>query len=635
MPTTQSVENNFTRGLISQATGMNFPENACVSTQNCVFRPWGLVERRLGIDVETAHQNLFAVLSGITFNQYVWKDATGNGNIDLVVVQIGGFLYFYRLDTINPSNRLVFNSLVLVNFTGGDPGSNIVQTQCQFASGNGYLFVFNSFCSPFYVSYNPITNLVTANITDVQFRDTYGIDEAFSGTLDNTRPVVTPPNHTYNLQNQGWTNTMIGQFNAQINVYPSNNDIPWIFNVSTTPRNFDRTAVNALIPVSGKAPKGHFVLSVFGEDRALASGIGIQYPTNYPQQIGTGNRRFSTGAFWAGRVWYAGLPVQGFNNRIYFSQVAVSIDQFNRCYQANDPTNPTLYDILPTDGGIIVIQEIGTIYKLFPYQNALFIFSNTGVWAITGSSGTGLGFTASDYTVHKISSVPSISSSSFVDLYGLPVWWNLTCIYTITSSQEQQSEYPTGYSGGFTVQSLSDASILNYFATIPTISKINARGAFDPIYGIIQWTFRSTNENDVTSRTQFDSILNYNMQSKAFYNWTIPIATTFPTNYLIGLFYDDMIIPGVTPRFKYLAVTAFNGTLGNVTFAETNGTTFTDWVSTGVPQDYSSFITTGYKLHGQVDKRIKNLVLTIYFQNRDASQSETIRVETIYHVNYI
>ncbi len=169
MPTTQSVENNFTRGLISQATGMNFPENACVSTQNCVFRPWGLVERRLGIDVETAHQNLFAVLSGITFNQYVWKDATGNGNVDLVVVQIGGYLYFYRLDTINPSNRLVQNSLVLVNFTGGDTGVNIVKTQCQFASGNGYLFVFNSFCSPFYVSYNPLTNLVTSNITDVQF----------------------------------------------------------------------------------------------------------------------------------------------------------------------------------------------------------------------------------------------------------------------------------------------------------------------------------------------------------------------------------------------------------------------------------------------------------------------------------
>ncbi len=420
---------------------------------------------------------------------------------------------------------------------------------------------------------------------------------------------------------------------AQVNVFPSNNDIPWIFNVSTTARNFDPTAISALIPTSGKAPRGHFVLSVFSEDRAGVSGIGIQYPTNYPQVIGTGNRRFGTGAFWAGRVWYAGLPVQSFNNKIYFSQVAISIDQFARCYQANDPTNPTLYDILPTDGGIIVIPEIGTIYKLWPYQNYLFIFSNTGIWAITGSSGTALGFTANDYTVHKISSVPSISASSFVDVYGLPVWWNLTGVYTLVQGQHSQQGYSSGgYTGGFTAQSLSDASILNYFATIPTISKINAKGAFDPIYGIIQWTFRSTSEFDTTVKTQFDSILNYNVQSKAFYNWTVPISSTLPQNYLIGLFYDEMIIPVSTPRFKYLAVTAFDGQLGNFTFAETNDTTFTDWVSTGVSQDYSSFITTGYKLHGQFDRRFQNLYLTIYFQNQDTSQDEPRTIETSCYV---
>ena len=46
------LENNFTRGLITEATGLNFPENACTETYNCVFHENARVERRLGFDYE-------------------------------------------------------------------------------------------------------------------------------------------------------------------------------------------------------------------------------------------------------------------------------------------------------------------------------------------------------------------------------------------------------------------------------------------------------------------------------------------------------------------------------------------------------------------------------------------------------
>src|SRR5258708_34849634 len=105
MPPIASVENNFTRGFISQATGMNFPENACTATQNCVFRPWGLVERRLGFDVETGGQSQFTGIANLAFTQYVWKDVTGNGNINLAVIQIGPTVYFYNLATVSPSSQ--------------------------------------------------------------------------------------------------------------------------------------------------------------------------------------------------------------------------------------------------------------------------------------------------------------------------------------------------------------------------------------------------------------------------------------------------------------------------------------------------------------------------------------------------
>ena len=48
------VENNFTRGLITEATGLNFPENACVDTDNCEFESEGVVRRRKALDLEAS-----------------------------------------------------------------------------------------------------------------------------------------------------------------------------------------------------------------------------------------------------------------------------------------------------------------------------------------------------------------------------------------------------------------------------------------------------------------------------------------------------------------------------------------------------------------------------------------------------
>ena len=614
MPPQTVAENNFTGGLVTQATGMNFPENSCTFAQNLIFRPWGLVERRLGFDAESSFLTQFLNLADSVFTQYVWKDATGNGNINITVVQVGATLSFYNMNH-NAISQGLISSINLTSFSAGQPGG-IALTQCQFTTGIGYLLVFNSFCSPFFVSYNALTNTITGNSIAVQYRDTYGIDEKFiDGTTDDLRtslPIT--PNHNYNLFNQGWDSTVLADFQSAVGVgvNPSNNDIQWTFNFDQTARKFDPTTINTLIPSGGRAPRGHFILNVQTEDRITASGLGVTYPANYPQPVGTGTRLFATGTFWSGRAWYAGIPVQGFNNKIYFSQVADSFDTFGKCYQVNDPTSQDFFNILPTDGGVIVIQEIGTIHKLFPYQNALFVFSNTGVWMITGSSGIGLGFTATDYTVHKISTVPSISANSFVDVFGLPMWWNLTGIYTLVPGQNS-----------FTVQSISDEKILNFFTSMPTFSKINARGAFDPIYGIVQWVFRNTGDTPIATSQQFNTVLNYNIFSKAFYTWTIPqTSDTFPITYICGILYDEMLSTLDIPRFKYLVVNNFGGANGFFTFGESKSLNYLDWEAFGLNIDYTSVMNTGYKLRGQGDKRFQQLYLTVYFQNQNLTGSQ-------------
>ena len=47
-----SIENNFSKGLITEATAMNYPENSVADTDNSVFLKNGKVIRRYGIDFE-------------------------------------------------------------------------------------------------------------------------------------------------------------------------------------------------------------------------------------------------------------------------------------------------------------------------------------------------------------------------------------------------------------------------------------------------------------------------------------------------------------------------------------------------------------------------------------------------------
>ena len=126
-----------------------------------------------------------------------------------------------------------------------------------------------------------------------------------------------------------------------------------------------------------------------------------------------------TGTWFQGRVFYAGVDASQqatgdaqyytWTENIYFSQIITPGDntEFGYCYEINDPTSETLFDLLPSDGGVINIQGSGSIYKLFPVVNGLLVFAANGIWFITGSQG--IGFTATVYTVTKLSGVQSIS----------------------------------------------------------------------------------------------------------------------------------------------------------------------------------------------------------------------------------
>jgi hypothetical protein len=122
------VTNSFIKGLITEATGLNFPENACVDTDNCKFDFKGVVTRRAGIDYEASYSSFSATRSSSAIATYVWTAVGGNGDITLVVVQIGATLYFYLEDDdgpLSPGKQSFTVDLTALDTTG-NPGVNLL-----------------------------------------------------------------------------------------------------------------------------------------------------------------------------------------------------------------------------------------------------------------------------------------------------------------------------------------------------------------------------------------------------------------------------------------------------------------------------------------------------------------------------
>src|ERR1700761_74500 len=101
-----SVENNFTKGLITEATGLNFPENAATETDNCNYTLIGDVVRRLGIDLETNGNIQQVDSTNQALSSYVWKNVGGDGDTAVMVKQVGANLYFFYINQATNTNPL-------------------------------------------------------------------------------------------------------------------------------------------------------------------------------------------------------------------------------------------------------------------------------------------------------------------------------------------------------------------------------------------------------------------------------------------------------------------------------------------------------------------------------------------------
>lgn len=623
-----SVEANFSRGLITEVTGVNSPENSVTETVNVIYDRKGRALSRQGFAYEEDAVQQVLSPTGVR-NEFLWETVSANNAQDFVVVQLGSTIRFFEVsgDASLSSGLKSFSVNLLTYKNPLFTDAQVRDTLCSFTSGKGYLFVAHPYCETLYVDYDEDTDTISTNTITIQIRDFEGVDD---GLVIDNRPATLSTAHKYNLHNQGWYPVVscveetddpsfqqqaLERWDAARADYPANTDVWWYYTIPDSQGLEALSAVRAVNSRTGlfgntPAAKGHFIIDAFQTNRSTLSGIpGVT-------ETSSGGLRPGIVAFFTGRAFYAGVGKSGYSSTIYFSQIIERDDQLGKCYQTGDPTSKDNFDLLATDGGTIKIQDINTVIEMRVIGDAIFVFATNGVWSISGTDTSP--FRATDYTVSKISSFPAISKTSIVDVGGTPLWWNYEGIFTLSKAQVGLVSEVTN---------LTQTTIQAFYDTIPQASKLTAKGAFNDQSGLVYWLYNVLPDEGTYKYT---NILVFDALSTAFYPFTIPdtskeisgivsvrdVGAVYTEDDIIRSTLDNVvtglgdqvtveIFVGLSARSKIFKFLTVDGT--NVSFSEISDDSYLDWGT----EDYTKSFVTGYRIRGDLLKKFQTNYLTV------------------------
>jgi len=621
-----TLYSTFSRGLITEASPLTFPENSTSDELNCVLFSKGNRTRRLGFEREEGGVKLSPHAGdsqNIAFNEYVWKNVGKIDGLNFLVQQIGTNLFFYNIieGQSLTANQKGF-TVNLANFFIPTPANVIASDQLiSMVSGEGVLFVTGQYCEPFYVEYDEVGDTVIGVKITVRERDFTGVD----GNLAvDEEPTVLSAEHHYNLRNQGWVdpkepssalayspfgfqlniavNTATGpiqDYFAAVGRYPGNNKQWW--SGKDANEDFQPANLEKIFFGNTRAPRGHYILDVFNKDRSAVSGVG-----GLP--VETSQTRPSSIAFYGGRVFYS------HDTTIYFSRVLEDPKFAGECYSEADPTAENISDLIATDGGVIHIQNADKIVRIEELDNGIVIFALNGVWFIQSAD---TGFSATNYSVYKISSVGTESPWSVVNADNTIYWWSKTGIQALSQSVGQFGPVD----GRFDTRNISDTTIKTYFDCISDDKKSRAKGKFDPASNTIQWLFAS---ETLDVRWGYDTLLNLDLTLQAFYPWKV--TATYPdTPILIGHFCHPEIIraedsKALNTRYGFLGYSFMyptNGTYSNG-YGYSISTEYVDWeFFDGNGQTYDSYALTGFEIKGDALRRKQTPTVGLFFRSTE------------------
>lgn len=617
------IYRNSSKGLITEASELTYPENSSIAEDNCVIFKKGNRTRRLGFDIET--EGSPSVFSGPADSVWVikefrWDSAAKKADKNFVVQQFGATLYFFDQSYKPLSSGFKAFSINLNDYLAPNR-SGTAFNEVEGASGDGYFFVVGENIEPLIVEYLPDSDTIRVQRIYIQIRDFQGIPD---GLAHDQEPATLTKEHHYNLRNQGWvaatndgtgsdtqffdsfgnsaiykgpSSSPITQYHTTVGRYPPNNKQWWVARDATT-NEFDPNLLKTVYSGNMRAPRGHYIVDAFYIDRSAVSGIA-----NIPV-VSTDQRPVSV-AFFSGRVWY----LSGSN--VYFSQMLDDKGKAGFCYQEADPTSEDISDLLPTDGGHIPIPEMAEGLKLVPLGDSIVVFGTNGIWSVSGTSS---GFTASDMSISKINPVGCNSRGSVVEAENQVYWWSSVGIMAMSPKVGQFGPVE----GVFDRVNISEDTIQYYYNNvIPEDRKRYVKGIYDPGTNTIQWLFA---DDPSLPLYGYNKVLNLDLNLQAFYPWSVDVSGgRYITGAVLATNLQPVDHPQIPESFVKFSFSVPHGTgLQRSAWGYFFNNTFADWAfvdGTGVP--YMSFVETGYELLDDAMRKKATPWIYTYFRKTE------------------
>lgn len=623
--------NAFIKGVITEASPLNFPDNASTDELNFEIKTDGTRRRRLGMEYEdnyafSATVSAFTVSTNNT-QTFLWDSVNGDSKLSFVAVQLGAIVYFYDSYATAMSSTGFKGSVNLLSIL---PSTALY----SFASVDGKLVVVGGNPTIALVSYNSGTGVFSATSNRITVRDLWGLEETLlpQYEIDPSYRGANSVQHYYNLQNQSWgiprkdAGGTLGDPQAMYSgastggVLPSNSEqvYPALqFQASATP--FERIYPNLweeTIGAATNAARGYFLIDLLDRSGGRAAAFAAN-KVKYPSLVGTATATSdsTTGGAsvvcdFAGRIFYAGFngalnngdarsPV--LNNYIVFSQLVKSRVDFFKCYQAGDPTSRDTADLVATDGGFVRVSGAKNITSMRNLGNYLVVFADNGVWTVTGGAQDS-GFDATNYKVAKISTFGAVAPASIVNEGGSCYYWSNDGVFIIGKNQI----------GDLEAKSLTNGTIQSLYRDIPASAKISAKGAYDSFRSKVRWIYNTGDafsSNSQTYELVFDSLLNA---------WTRNLISLPADNSIaiLGIFKTQPFYTISTDQstelqsLKYLVLKHTGVGVYSATFSYYHQQSWLDWkVNDGVGIDAKAYILTGQTTANDpaVDKQIPYL----------------------------
>ena len=594
----QKAVNNFVRGLITEAGELTFPEGASVDELNCELRRDGSRRRRLGLALESNHVlSSFTVSDSEIVHTGDWLNVGGTTELEFLVVQKGSNLYFYNKAELPYSSQGYTDYIDLTSHEyAGSSGAETAK--CQFASLNGNLIVSSEAINTIYVTFDSASVGNEFSSVEISFKVR---DFDWQGDTDTYKTAgATDAARTYDTKNAGWVDTKGEAARTTWSAANSGNypplTHPW-FAGKNSSGDFDAAEWDKVFAGNTLTSNGHYILDFFSKVR---SGLTTE----------TINTRFKTVASFGGRVFYSGIGDAEHSGHVLFSKIVEGVTDLGICHQVNDPTAEYLSDLLVSDGGIIVIPDAVNIQLIYPYQTALFVFAENGVWQISGVDGV---FRASEYSINRVSKIGILNPQTFISAEGTPFWWSRFGIHTLGTDS---------VSGQGQETNISLTTIQTFWDQIDTSVKRKVTAVYDNVNKKIYWAYPNANE---TVDAKLNNFLILDLALQAFVPWSVPDQTS-STDCVVGLaFYsgfgadtleldvtsngglddvvtsagDDVVssqISGFATGDPSIVLLVRDGTTNKMTMASFSSTSFLDWGDT----NYSSFAVTGYDFVGDL-----------------------------------